>query len=99
MRNGENVAVASSEATPNIRNVPPRRTRVSPSSIAGTTPVASITTSHAERSSSSALVAAWVAPSDNARGSRSGFRSTTETEPAPAPAASWVRRRPIVPAP
>src|SRR5439155_1613799 len=65
----EVVAVAFALATPNIKNVPPRETRFRPSSIAGTTPVASITTSQPwGLSSAPADVATWSAPSRVARG-------------------------------
>ena len=92
--------MASSFATPNCWNVPPRMTRPSPSSIAATTPVQSMTTSQPRgRSSSSALVTVAVQPSSLAVSSRAGLRSTMLTLAAPARLASSIIIRPMVPAP
>ena len=101
MRKGEKAAVASVGATPNCWKVPPRRTRDSPSSMAAGAPVQSMTTSHPS-------VAPHVvggrrhrrdADPPGAVSSRSGSRSTTVTEAAPARGASWAIISPIVPAP
>ena len=95
---GENDALASAAATPNTCIVPPGRTRVSASSIAGITPVQSTTTSHpCGRSKSSALLAVHRLEAA-ATSSRAVVESTTDTLAAGA-CASWAIISPIVPAP
>lgn len=99
-RNGEKDALAADGATPNCWKVPPRRTRVRPSSMTGMTPVQSMTVSQpCGRSRSDALAPVASAPRRSAISRRSLLMSTTEREAAPAALASWSIISPMVPAP